>query len=105
MPPGCNGMLVAPVVLGEVITGAGRVALVVAWVVLVVELVAPVVMVVSEDCPRQPLNIAMIRITVRVKIPAFFIEFPPVLLEFDAIISENDVITLLIFAVRVVSKG
>ena len=93
------------VLLGCVITGAGSVALVVVCVGFAVELVVPVVMVVSVDCPRQPLNIAMIRITVKVKIPAFFIEFPPVLLEFDAIISEIVVFTLVICAVRIVSKG
>jgi hypothetical protein len=95
------GLGITPVPLGAVV-GAfpvlGVVAFVVVWFPVVVT-------VVSGVCRRQPVNMARIKIMLRVKMPAFFIEFPPVLLEFDAIITETDDFTLVICVLKAVSIG
>lgn len=71
----------------------------------VVEWVVPgtVVLVVSGYCFRQPANKVAVIKMLNAIIPALFMEFPPFLLEFDAIISRNRRITLVICAVRMVS--
>jgi hypothetical protein len=75
-------------------------------VAFVVELVPGVMVVlVVSGVRRQPEHMAATSSTVRIKIPAFFMEFPPILLEFDASISDIARFSLVICVLWTVSKG
>jgi hypothetical protein len=99
------GLGITPVPLGAELGAAvgafvvlGVVAFVVVWLPLLLT-------VVSGVCRRQPLNMARIMIILKRKMPAFFMEFPPILLEFDAIVTEIEKFTLVNCVELVVSIG
>jgi hypothetical protein len=92
---------ITPVAVGGVVV---MVVLGIVALPVVVVLGATVLLVVSGLRRRQPENMAATSSNVKIRIPAFFIEFPPVLLEFDAIISRCGIFTLVICVARTVSR-
>ena len=93
---------ITPVAVGGVVV---MVVLGIVALPVVVVLGATVLLVVSGLRRRQPENMAATSSNVKIRIPAFFIEFPPILLEFDASISDIAGFSLVICVLWMVSEG